>query len=98
LERRRPGLRWQNAVDGFSAKLPRARFQHGVRHSLVDLETHHEKPKAFVRKADPRAIIAAAKRVPSVGSDPPVNVPSPSQNLGSSVQAVIGSAKAETPG
>ena len=61
---------WLNAVEGFFAKLTRRRLKHGVFRSLVDLqqaintfiEAHNEKPKPFVWKADPKAIIAAAKR------------------------------------
>ena len=61
---------WLNAVEGFFAKLTRRRLKHGVFHSLVDLqqaintfiETHNATPKPFVWKADPKAIIAAAKR------------------------------------
>ena len=61
---------WLNAVEGFFAKLTRRRLKHGVFHSLVDLqqainsfiEIHNEQPKPFVWKADPKEIIAAAKR------------------------------------
>ena len=61
---------WLNAVEGFFAKLTRRRLKHGVFHSIVNLqqaintfiEKHNEKPKPFVWKADPKAIIAAAKR------------------------------------
>ena len=50
--------------------MTRRRLKHGIFHSLVDLqqaintfvETHNEKPKPFVWTADPKAIIAAAKR------------------------------------
>ena len=61
---------WLTAVDGFFAKLTRRRLKLGVSHSLVDLQQaintfiamHNDKPKPFVWKADPKAIIAAAKR------------------------------------
>jgi len=61
---------WMNAIEGFFAKLTRRRLEHGVFHSLVDLQqaintfvdTHNENPKPFIWKADPKAIIAAAKR------------------------------------
>jgi transposase len=61
---------WLDAVEGLFAKLTRRRLEHGVFHSLVDLqqaintfiETHNTKPKPFVWKADPKAIIAAARR------------------------------------
>jgi transposase len=61
---------WLNAVEGFFAKLTRRRLKHGVFHSLVDLQraidtfiqTHNAMPKPFVWRADPKAIIAAAKR------------------------------------
>ena len=61
---------WLNAVEGFFAKLTQRRLKHGVFHSLVDLQqainafiqTHNAKPKPLVWKADPKAIIAAAKR------------------------------------
>jgi transposase len=61
---------WLNAVEGFFAKLTRRRLKHGVFHSLVDLQTainafiqtHNTKPKPFVWRADPKAIIMAAKR------------------------------------
>ena len=61
---------WLNAVEGFFAKLSRRRLKHGVFHSLVDLQQaintfidrHNAQPKPFVWKADPKAIIAAAKR------------------------------------
>jgi hypothetical protein len=51
-------------------KRTRRRLKRGVFHSLVDLqqainafiEAHNAKPKPFVWKADPKAIIAAAKR------------------------------------
>jgi DDE superfamily endonuclease/Homeodomain-like domain len=61
---------WLNAVETFFAKLTKRRLQRGVFHSLVALqaainhfvETHNHEPKPFVWKADPNAIIAAAKR------------------------------------
>lgn len=61
---------WLNAVEGFFAKLTRRRLKYGVFRSLVDLQqaintfiaVHNQKPKPFVWKANPKAIIAAAKR------------------------------------
>jgi transposase len=61
---------WLNAVETFFAKLTKRRLQRGVFHSLVALQTainqfvatHNRDPKPFVWKADPNAIIAAAKR------------------------------------
>jgi len=61
---------WLNAVEGFFAKLSRRRLKRGVFPSLVALQeainrfiAHHNRaPKAFTWKADPKAIIAAAKR------------------------------------
>jgi transposase len=61
---------WLNAVEGFFAKLTKRRLKHGVFRSLVDLHQaintfialHNQKPKPFIWKADPKAIIAAAKR------------------------------------
>ena len=61
---------WLNAVETFFAKLTQRRLKRGVFHSLVALqtaingfvETHNRDPKPFVWKADPNAIIAAAKR------------------------------------
>jgi len=61
---------WLNAVEGFFAKLTRRKLKRGVFHSLVALqaaindfiERHNQSPKPFVWKADPKAIIAAAKR------------------------------------
>ncbi len=61
---------WLNVVEGFFAKLTRRRLKHGVFHSLVDLQKaintfiqiHNATPKPFVWRADPKAIIAAAKR------------------------------------
>jgi transposase len=61
---------WLNAVEGFFAKLTRRRLKNGVFHSLVALQAaiktfiqiHNGKPKPFVWKADPKAIIAAVKR------------------------------------
>ena len=60
---------WLNAVETFFAKLTQRRLGRGVFHSLVALqtaingfvETHNCPPKPFVWKADPNAIIAAAK-------------------------------------
>jgi transposase len=61
---------WLNAVETFFAKLTKQRLKRGVFPSLVALqtainrfvETHNREPKPFVWKADPNAIIAAAKR------------------------------------
>jgi DDE superfamily endonuclease len=61
---------WLNAVETFFAKLTKRRLKRGVFPSLVALqtaingfvETHNRDPKPFVWKADPDAIIAAAKR------------------------------------
>ena len=61
---------WRNAVEGFFAKLSRRKLQRGVFHSVVALqsaindfvEQHNESPKPFVWRADPKDIIAAAKR------------------------------------
>jgi transposase len=61
---------WLNAVETFFAKLTQRRLKRGVFHSLVALQTaingfieaHNRVPKPFVWKADPDAIIAAAKR------------------------------------
>jgi transposase len=61
---------WLNAVEGFFAKLTRRKLQRGVFPSVVALHTaikdfveqHNKSPKPFVWRADPKAIIAAAKR------------------------------------
>jgi transposase len=61
---------WLNAIETFFAKLTKRRLQRGVFPSLVALQaainrfvdTHNRDPKPFVWKADPNAIIAAAKR------------------------------------
>jgi transposase len=61
---------WLNAVETFFAKLTKRRLKGGVFPSLVALqtainrfvETPNREPKPFVWKADPNAIIAAAKR------------------------------------
>ena len=61
---------WLNAVETFFAKLTKRRLKRGVFHSLVALQTainhfveaHNLDPKPFLWKADPNAIIAAAKR------------------------------------
>ena len=61
---------WLNAVEAFFATLTRRRLQRGAFHSLVDLEAaihryiaeHNADPKPFTWKADPTAIIGAAKR------------------------------------
>jgi transposase len=61
---------WLNAVETLFAKLAKRRLQRGVFPSVVALQaainefvaTHNRDPKPFVWKADPKAIIAAAKR------------------------------------
>jgi len=61
---------WLNAVEGFFAKLTRRRLRRGTFHSLVALQEainrfivhHNQQPRPFVWKADPKEIIAAAKR------------------------------------
>ena len=61
---------WLNAVEGFFAKLTRRRLKRGTFPSLVSLqeainrfiEHHNQEPNPFVWKADPKVIIAAAKR------------------------------------
>ena len=61
---------WLNAVEGFFAKLARRRLQHGVFHSLVDLQAainrylaeHDQAPKPFLWTAAPEAILAKVKR------------------------------------
>jgi transposase len=61
---------WLNAVEGFFARLTRRRLKRGAFPSLVALqeainrfiEHHNQEPRPFVWKADPKAIIAAAKR------------------------------------
>jgi hypothetical protein len=61
---------WLNAIEGFFAKLTRRRLKRGVFPSLVALqeainlfiEHHNQAPRPFTWKADPKAIIAAAKR------------------------------------
>jgi transposase len=61
---------WLNAVEGFFARLTRRRLKRGTFHSLVSLqqainrfiEHHNQAPSPFVWKADPKDIIAAAKR------------------------------------
>jgi transposase len=61
---------WLNAVEGFFAKLTRRRLKRGVFHSVVALqqainrfiEHHNQEPRPFTWNADPKAIIAAAKR------------------------------------
>jgi transposase len=61
---------WLNAVEGFFAKLTRRKLKRGVFPSLVALqaaindfiERHNQSPKPFVWQADPKALIAAAKR------------------------------------
>src|ERR687891_307352 len=61
---------WLNAVEGFFARLTRRRLQRGVFPSLVALQEainrfiahHNQAPMPFTWKADPKDIIAAAKR------------------------------------
>ncbi len=61
---------WLNAVEGFFAKLFKRRLKRGVFCSLVDLQAainrfvaeHNRRPKPFVWRADPDAIIAARAR------------------------------------
>jgi transposase len=61
---------WLNAVEGFFAKLTRRRLKRGAFPSLVSLqqainrfiEHHNQEPTPFTWKADPKDIIAAAKR------------------------------------
>jgi len=61
---------WLNAVEGFFAKLTRRKLQRGVFHSVVALQTaikefveqNNQSPRPFVWCADPKEIIAAAKR------------------------------------
>ena len=61
---------WLNAVETFFAKLTKRRLKRGVFHSLVALQqainafvdAHNHNPRPFVWKADPKDIIAAAKR------------------------------------
>jgi transposase len=61
---------WLNAVEGFFARLTRRRLKRGTFPSLVSLqqainrfiEHHNQEPRPFIWKADPKDIIAAAKR------------------------------------
>ena len=61
---------WLNAVEGFFARLTRRRLKRGTFHSLVSLQHainrfidhHNHQPVPFTWTADPKAIIAAAKR------------------------------------
>jgi transposase len=61
---------WLNAIEGFFARLTRRRLKRGTFPSLVSLQEainrfiihHNQEPTPFVWKADPKAIIAAAKR------------------------------------
>ena len=61
---------WQNAVEGFFAKLTKRHLQRGVFHSLVDLQAainrylaeHNRAPRPFVWTAEPEAILAKLKR------------------------------------
>ena len=61
---------WLNAVEGFFAKLTKRRLKNGVFCSITDLQAainrfiaeHNKKPKPFLWKKDPHAIIAAVNR------------------------------------
>lgn len=61
---------WLNAAEGFFAKLTRRKLERGVFHSVAALQTaindfiehHNQSSKPVVWRADPKAIIAAAKR------------------------------------
>jgi len=61
---------WLNAVEGFFARLTRRRLKRGTFPSLVSLQEainrfidhHNQEPTPFTWKADPKDIIAAAKR------------------------------------
>jgi transposase len=61
---------WLNAVETLFAKLAKRQLKRGVFPSVVALQdaidgfvaAHNRAPKPFVWKADPKAIIAAAKR------------------------------------
>jgi hypothetical protein len=61
---------WLNAVEGFFARLTRRRLKRGTFPSLVSLqqainrfiEHHNRQPTPFIWSADPKNIIAAAKR------------------------------------
>jgi transposase len=61
---------WLNAIEGFSARLSRRRLKRGTFPSPVALqeaitrfiEHHNQASKRLTWKADPKAIIAAAKR------------------------------------
>ena len=61
---------WLNAVEGFFAKLFKRRLKRGVFCSLVELQAainrfvaeHNQRPKPFIWRADPDAIIAARAR------------------------------------
>jgi DDE superfamily endonuclease len=61
---------WLNAVETLFAKLAKRQLERGVFPSVVALQqaingfvaAHNRDPKPFVWKADPKAIIAAAKR------------------------------------
>jgi transposase len=61
---------WLNAVETLFAKLAKRQLKRGAFPSVVALQeaihrfvaTHNRDPKPFVWKADPKAIIAAAKR------------------------------------
>ena len=61
---------WLNAVETVFAKLTKRRLKRGVFPSIIALQeainhfvaAHNRDPKPFVWKADPKAIIAAAKR------------------------------------
>ncbi|YBW40943.1 IS630 family transposase [Nitrobacter sp. TKz-YC01] len=61
---------WLNAVEGFFAKLTRRRLKRGVFRSVVELQVAinrfvadtNASPKPFVWTADPKRVLAAAKR------------------------------------
>ena len=64
-----PSCSWLNAIEGFFARLTQRRLKPGVFPSLVALQQaincfidhHNQEPSPFIWKADPKAIIAAAK-------------------------------------
>jgi hypothetical protein len=53
---------WLNAVEGFFARLSRRRLKRGTFPSLVGLQEAIKRFIAHRNQADPKAIIAAAKR------------------------------------
>jgi hypothetical protein len=69
---------WLNAVEGFFARLTKRRLKRGTFPSLVSLqqainrfiEHHNQEPRPFIWKADPKDIIAAAKRASNVTDNP----------------------------